>query len=215
MPNAAHAESHLALWQIVALTLAFAIFILTIFKFVLDKFLMWITRRIVGPGGAMTIAIVMCFVGAIITEFIGIHPVFGAFLMGVAFGESTHFSERSKEVIHQFVTNIFAPLFFVSVGLKVDFIKNFDLGITLAVIGVAFISKITGGYLGGKAGGLSHKESMAIGFGINARGAMEIILATVALQAGLINEPIFVALTLMAIFTSITSGHFIRLFVKP
>ena len=95
-----------------------------------------------------------------------------------------------------------------------DFIKNFDVTITLIVLAVAFISKITGGYIGGKAGGLTHRESMAIGFGINARGAMEIILATVALQAGLIGEPIFVALTVMAILTSITSGHFIRLFVK-
>ncbi|MGZ5243028.1 MAG: cation:proton antiporter [Bacteroidia bacterium] len=214
MPNASESESPLAIWQVVALTLAFAVFMLTIFKILLDRFLMWVTRRLVGPGGAMTIAIVMCFVGAVITEAIGIHPVFGAFLMGVAFGESVHFSERSKEVIHQFVTNIFAPLFFVSVGLKVDFIKNFDLLITLLILAVAFISKITGGYLGGKAGGLTHRESMAIGFGINARGAMEIILATIALQAGLIGEPIFVALTIMAILTSITSGHFIRLFVK-
>lgn len=214
MPNATHGESPLELWQVVALTLAFAVFVLTIFKFLLNKFLMVITKRLVGAGGVMTIAIVMCFAGAIVTESIGIHPIFGAFLMGVAFGESTHFSERSKEVIYQFVTNIFAPLFFVSVGLKVDFINNFDLTILLIILGVAFISKITGGYLGGKIGGLTHNESLAIGFGINARGAMEIILATIALQAGLIGEPIFVGLTLMAIITSITSGHFIRLFVK-
>ncbi len=214
MPGMRPASGTMEVWQTVLLTLAFAIVTLTVIKLAIDRGLSALNQKFAGTGSNMTIAMMMCFAGAIFTEYIGIHAIFGAFIMGIAFGESVHFSERSKEIIHQFVTNIFAPLFFVSVGLKVDFIGNFDLLITLIVIGVAFISKIAGGYLGGKAGGLTQRESLAIGFGINARGAMEIILATIALQAGLINEPIFVALTIMAILTSITSGHFIRLFVK-
>lgn len=51
------------------------------------------------------------FLGAAFTEYIGIHAIFGAFIMGVAFGDSVHFSERAKEIVHQFINNIFAPLF--------------------------------------------------------------------------------------------------------
>jgi Kef-type K+ transport system membrane component KefB len=134
--------------------------------------------------------------------------------MGIAFGESIHFAGKSKEIIHQFVANIFAPLFFISIGLKVDFIGNFDLKIVLIILVISFITKILGGYLGGRLGGLRTNESLAIGFGINARGAMEIMLGLIALQAHLIDEKIFVALTLMAIITSITSGYFIKYFLK-
>ncbi|RYD75959.1 MAG: cation:proton antiporter [Sphingobacteriales bacterium] len=214
MPGVKPASGAMEVWQTVLLTIAFAVITLTIIKFAIDKGLSVLNQKFTGPGSNMTIAMMMCFAGAIFTEYIGIHAIFGAFLMGIAFGESTHFSERSKEIIHQFVSNIFAPLFFVSIGLKVNFVKSFDLEIILIVLVIAFITKIIGGYIGGRAGKLSHRESMAIGFGINARGAMEIILATVALQAGLIGEPIFVALTVMAILTSVTSGHFIKLFIK-
>jgi Kef-type K+ transport system membrane component KefB len=214
MPGVTPASGTMEVWQTVLLTIAFAALTLTVIKFLIDKGLSVLNQKFIGPGSNMTIAMMMCFAGAIFTEYIGIHAIFGAFLMGIAFGESIHFSERSKEIIHQFVTNIFAPLFFVSIGLKVNFIKSFDLEITLIILLVAFATKIVGGYIGGKIGGLSGKESIAIGFGINARGAMEIILATIALQSALIGEPIFVALTVMAVLTSITSGHFIRLFVK-
>lgn len=214
MPHAAGGSDHLPVWQTALLTIGFALVVLTGFRFLLNHGLRFLTKKSVGAGGLLTIAMIMCFLGAITTEAIGIHAVFGAFLMGVAFGESNYFSEKSKEIIHQFITNIFAPLFFVSVGLKVDFIKSFDWQVTGLVLVIAFVSKIIGGYFGGRAGGLRHNESLAIGFGINARGAMEIILGLVALQAGLINDVIFVALTIMAIITSSTSGYFIKLFVK-
>jgi Kef-type K+ transport system membrane component KefB len=204
----------LGISSVVVLTVLFAVFILTVFRFMLDKGFSFLNRKRSGPGASMTIAMLMCFAGAVFTEAIGIHAIFGAFLMGIAFGDSSHFSERSKEIIHQFVSNIFAPLFFVSIGLRVNFIANFDIWVILLVLGVAFISKLAGGIIGGKFGGLRYNESLAIGFGINARGAMEIILGLIALQAGLIHEKIFVALTVMAIVTSLTSGYFVRLFVK-
>lgn len=213
MPKVAGSNTGFVFWQTAIYTVLFAVLILTVFKFVLDKILYYLSKRFMGPGGAMTIAMTLCFIGAVITEYIGIHAVFGAFLMGIAFGESRYFSERSKDIIHQFVSNIFVPLFFVSIGLKVDFIHNFDLGIVMLILGISFVAKILGGFLGGKIGGLNNYEALTIGFGINARGAMEIILGLLALQAGLINDKVFVGLTIMAIFTSITAGSFIKYFV--
>src|SRR5688572_788110 len=96
--------------------------------------------------------------------------------MGVALGDSEHFSERAKEIIHQFINNIFAPLFFVSIGLRVNFIANFDLWLTVSIIVIAFAGKIIGAGLGARVAGFNWKESLAAGFGLNARGAMEIIL---------------------------------------
>jgi Kef-type K+ transport system membrane component KefB len=214
MPHTIVHAAPLQIWQTALFTIIFAIFTLTFIKYLINRILRFINKKFTGPGGAVTIAMAMCFLGGMFTEYIGIHAVFGAFLMGIAFGDSINFSERSREIIHQFVANIFAPLFFVSIGLKIDFIKYFDLKIILIILLISFVSKILGGYIGGRLGKLSRWESLAVGFGINARGAMGIFLGLIALQSGLISEKIFEALTIMSIVTSLTSGNFIRYFLK-
>lgn len=214
MPGTSMRPVQMSLLSTIFLTIVFVALTLTVIKALLNRLLAFLSERMAGPGGAVTIAMAMCFAGAIFTEYIGIHAVFGAFLMGIAFSESHHFTIRSKEIIHQFVANIFAPLFFVSIGLKVDFVHHFDATLLMIVLLLAFVTKISGGFIGGKLGRLTTKESLAVGFGINARGAMGIILSVLGLDAGLINENMFVALTLMSIITSLTSGNFIRYFLK-
>jgi Kef-type K+ transport system membrane component KefB len=83
------------------------------------------------------------------------------------------------------------------------------------IIAIAFLGKIAGAGLGTRLGGFSWRESFAAGFGLNARGAMEIILGIIALENGLINEEVFVSLVILALFTSMTSGPLMRLCLKP
>lgn len=196
------------------LTLGFTLFMLTLGKGLLNKVLPWINTHLAWPGGVITFAIAVCFLGAAITEKIGIHAIFGAFIVGVALGDSSYFSDKAKEVVHHFVNNIFSPLFFVSIGLHVNFAESFDLPLVLVVLLIAFSGKIIGAGFGSYLGGYSKKESLAIGCGMNARGAMEIILGLVALEVGLINQKLFVALVIMALVTSITSGPLMKLFLK-
>ncbi|MDL5045534.1 cation:proton antiporter [Oscillatoria amoena NRMC-F 0135] len=115
-----------------------------------------------------------------------------------------------KEIIHQFINNIFAPLFFVAIGLKVNFLINFDFWLTLVILLIAFAGKIIGSGLGSRLGGFAWNEALAAGFGMNARGAMEIILGLIALENGLINEKVFVSLVIMALITSMTSGPLMK-----
>jgi mannitol/fructose-specific phosphotransferase system IIA component (Ntr-type) len=143
---------------------------------------------------------------AAFTEYIGIHAVFGAFIAGVALGNSSHIREHIRTVIEQFVQFFFAPLFFGTIGLTVDFVENFDLGLVLLVLGIACVGKIGGCTLGARLSGMAVRQSWAMGFGMNARGAMEIILGLLALQFGVINERLFVALVVMALATSMISG---------
>lgn len=206
-------NGQVSLWQTIGLTLGFTFFMLTIGKGLINKLLPWINSHLAWPGGVITITIALCFLGAAITERIGIHAIFGAFIVGVAFGDSEHFSDKAKEIVHQFINNIFSPLFFVSIGLQVNFIQNFNPTIVLIILILAFTGKIVGAGLGSYFGGFSKRESIAIGFGMNARGAMEIILGLVALNVGLINEEVFVALVVMALITSITSGPLMKFFL--
>jgi len=193
--------------------IGFGLFMLTIGRKILDKIMPWMQQKLSWPGGVLSISLGICFLSAAFTESIGIHAILGAFIAGIAIGDSVHLKEKAREIIYQFVTNIFAPLFFVSIGLKVNFVENFNGSLVLLVLVVAYIGKVSGAAIGARLGGFTRKESLAVGFGMNARGAMEIILGTLALQAGLINEPIFVALVIMALVTSLTSGPMMRLFL--
>ena len=206
--------SNVNIYETIGLTLGFALFTLTLGKGLLNRILPWINTNLAWPGGLITFTMAICFLGAAITEKIGIHAIFGAFIIGVALGDSVHFSDKAKEVVHHFINNIFSPLFFVSIGLHVDFLQNFDLPLVVLVLVIASVGKIVGAGFGSFLGGYPVRESLAIGFGMNARGAMEIILGLIALEVGLIQQKLFVALVIMALITSITSGPFMKLFLR-
>lgn len=202
-----------SIWFTIGMILGFGLFMLIIGRYVINKTLPWIQQKLSWPGGVLSISLGLCFLGAAFTEYIGLHAILGAFIVGIAFGDSVHLQEREREIIHQFVTNVFAPLFFVSIGFKVNFIENFDLPLVLLVFFLAVACKVFGAALGGYMGGLTKRESLAVGFGLNARGAMEIILGTLALNVGLIDSKMFVALVVMALVTSMMSGPLMKRFI--
>lgn len=192
--------------QTIGWTLAFAVGVLTIGRWLIHALLPWVQAHTAWPGGVLGFALSLALLGAAFTEWIGVHAIFGAFLVGVALGDSPHLREQTRATIDRFISFIFAPLFFASIGLKVNFAANFDVVLVLVVTGLACAGMVTGAGLGARWGGLTWPQAWAVGFGMNARGAMEIILGLLALQAGLIGERLFVALVVMALVTSILSG---------
>ncbi|OFY62503.1 MAG: sodium:proton exchanger [Bacteroidetes bacterium RIFCSPLOWO2_02_FULL_36_8] len=208
-------DGRIKLWMSIVFTLLFGILMLTLIRKVINRVLPWIQTNFSWPGGVLAISFGLCFMSAAFTEYIGLHAILGAFLFGIALGDSVHMHERTREIIHQFVTNIFAPLFFVSIGLRVNFISNFDLTIVLVILVLAYAGKLIGASFGAWFGGMKSREAFAVGAGLNARGAMEIILGTLALSAGVITTPIFVALVVMALVTSLSSGIMMKAFLRP
>lgn len=192
--------------ETVAATLFFAGFMLTGIRTLIHRILPWIHANTSWPGGILSFCLSLSLVCAAITEWIGIHAIFGSFLAGVALGDSSHLRQRTRATIAQFVSFIFAPLFFANIGLKVNFVTHFDLQLVLVVFVIACLGKVAGCGLGARISGMPLRESMALGFGMNARGAMEIILGLLALKYGLIGERLFVALVVMALATSLISG---------
>lgn len=191
----------------VALAVAFVVASLVVGRRLVDKLLTQLELQAdVAPGRILSIVAVVAMLGAATTQAIGVHAVLGGFIVGVTIGDSPRLRERTRQTIQQFVTNVFAPVFFASVALRVDFLANFDALLCLAVFAVASIAKIVGCSAGARISGIGWRESLAIAFGLNARGAMEIILALLAREAGLVNDRIFVALVTMAIGTSLLAG---------
>jgi Kef-type K+ transport system membrane component KefB/mannitol/fructose-specific phosphotransferase system IIA component (Ntr-type) len=167
-----------------------------------------------GSRRVLSLVILLALFGASFTQWIGIHAVFGGFVVGVVVGDTPLLKERTRVIIHEFVTNIFAPVFFASLGLRADFVSSFDLRLCVLVFVIATAAKVIGCTLGSRAGGLKWRPSAAVGFGLNARGAMEIILALLALEAGLLRAQVFVALVVMALATSLVSGPMMKLMLR-
>lgn len=174
----------------------------------------WIRQRLPWPGGFMAVTAILIFLSAATAEGIGIHAALGAFFLGVALSQQLDERNEAHEVIYQFAVSFFAPLYFVSVGLMVDFVAGFDGVLVAVVLAVACLGKLVGATWGARLGGIPPGRALAVGFAMNARGAMGVILATVALQEGIIDQRIFVALVFMAIVTSLMSGPAIKRLVS-
>jgi Kef-type K+ transport system membrane component KefB len=196
----------LGVWPTIGLTLFFTFFMLTLGKGLINKTLPWINKKLAWPGGLLSLSLAICFLAASFTEFIGIHAIFGAFIIGVALGDSEHLTEKAKEILHQFINNIFAPIFFLSIGLRVNFIEAFDPGIIGVVVIVGLITKYWGAFIGGIFAGLPRNKAMVVGFGLSTRGSMDIILGLIALENGLITDSLFIGLVILALISSVGAG---------
>lgn len=197
----------------VSMVLLYTGVLLTIGRWVVDKILM-IASKFFSIGVMITLAVCLCLLSAVLTEFLGVRGIFGAFIMGVAVGDSKFFPEKLQQILHQFVINIIAPLFFASIGLRVNFIANFNIEIILITVLIASFAKIIGSGIGGRLSGLSKNESNIIAFGMNARGSQEIVLGALALQAKIIDEQVFVALIVMTIVSILIAGPAMKYYLN-
>jgi Kef-type K+ transport system membrane component KefB len=198
----------------VGYVLLFVAFIMTIGKWGVNKLLQFTDKHLSMPGGAITVGVCLCFIAAVVTEWLGVRGIFGAFLMGIAVGDSKYFQERSQRILQQFAVNIAAPLFFASIGLRINFVTNFNLEVVVIILAIASIAKLAGAVIGCRLSGMRSNESYAVAFGMNARGSQELVLGLLALQAKIIDEQIFVGLVVMTIVSILIAGPMMRFFLN-
>jgi len=169
------------------------------------KIAAWLIRLMFGPV-AMAVKMLVAFGMAHLTASFGLGAVFGAFLAGVAFSGEIGQGGRWERAIDKVADDVFAPLYFVSVGLQANFAHSFNLALFVVILVIGSIGKIVGATAGARLGGAGGREALAVGFGLNARGAMAIVLASTALTAHVVTEPVFVAIVGMSLATSFISG---------
>ena len=98
----------------IAYILGFGLFMLTIGKKIINRILPWIQNKLSCPGGVLAFSLGICLLCAAFTESINIHAILGAFIAGIAIGDSVQLHEKAREIIHQFITNFFARPCFLS-----------------------------------------------------------------------------------------------------
>jgi Kef-type K+ transport system membrane component KefB len=194
----------------IAFTVGLGLLVVTVLPKIMDMILGFVARKL-SPGGIIGTAVVMMLILAVVTEYVGIHAVFGAFAAGIGVSQSRYFTHEIKHSIIEFTSHILAPLFFAAVGLKINFFDSFDFTVVLIILFAAYGSKMLAAWMGGYFAHLTLRESTAVGLGIAARGGMGIILATIALEAKFITPQIFTALVAMAIITSVSAGFIKRI----
>ncbi|MEO7174263.1 MAG: cation:proton antiporter [Saprospiraceae bacterium] len=153
---------------------------------------------------AIIFVFILLFAG--IAELIGLHFIVGAFFGAMLLTSELLGKENYKQVeetTRSISMGFLAPIFFATIGLRVNITELSNLTLMGAILIIAFGSKIIGGYLGGRIGGMSHPEAYALGIGLNGRGIMELVVANIALTNGFITDSIFSILVLMGIITTL------------
>ena len=205
---ARHSNATISTIMIVGRVILFAVLFFAFGNSIAQPLLRLARRSLKNTAGYLGFVCALVLLAGALAELAGINAAFGTFLLGVslAHGVKQDAETKVREIITQFSVSFFAPLYFVSVGLRLDFGANMDWLLVLALLTLAIFGKVLGAGLGARFAGIPWRESWAVGFALNARGAMMIVLASVALDAGLIGARLFVALVSMALITSILAG---------
>lgn len=166
----------------------------------------------------LTILILFSFGFGAIAQSLKLEAVLGAFVAGIIFSRIPAVPKEAIERIESFTFGIFAPIFFAAAGLKVSLepLLNADLFIIgIGMIVIATISKVTGAYIGARlVAKVDHWTALSFGSGLNARGAIQIIVATIGLSLGIISKEIFSLIIIMAVVTSIMAPFMLRYTLK-
>jgi Kef-type K+ transport system membrane component KefB len=166
-----------------------------------------------GKESLFAVFFVFILIFATMTESIGLHFIIGAFFASMLISKDL-VGEKHLETFHNTTNSMamgfLAPIFFAGIGLEFQFssIQNYPL--LFAIIAVSFLSKIIGGYIGGRFARLNHKVSLALGIGLNARGIMELVIANIAYKAGIINTEIFSMLVIMGLITTLSTPFLLK-----
>jgi len=165
---------------------------------------------------AVVMAVV--FASALITEIIGIHALFGAFLAGATLPAGAAVRARLHDRLESFSSILLLPLFFAFTGLRtqVGLISDpASIGIAVAIVVVATIGKLGGGAVAARWTGMDWRNAFVLGALMNTRGLMELIALNVGYDLGVISPEVFTTLVLMALVTTAMTGPLVDLMQRP
>lgn len=168
-----------------------------------------------GPDIAAGIGVcaVTAFVAAAIAQALGVDAALGAFLAGIVVGRSRFVARRVLEAIQWLADAVFAPLYFATAGLSVDvgLLGHGSTGLWfLVVLLVALTAKFAGAYAGARLARLPAREGVALGISLNGRGALQVILATAGLSAGILTSSAFTVIILVSLVSSVLVPPLLR-----
>ncbi len=167
------------------------------------------------PKSALAVVLCVVVASALVTEIIGIHALFGAFLAGAIMPEAGGFRKKLAVRVENFSSVFLLPLFFVFVGLRTQInLLNDWQGwlLCLGIIAVATLGKLGGSAIAARWSGMSWSQSLQLGALMNTRGLMELIVLNMGYDLGILSPRIFTMMVIMALVTTMMTGPLLSLF---
>jgi Kef-type K+ transport system membrane component KefB/nucleotide-binding universal stress UspA family protein len=184
---------------------AFLAISFTVGRRLVFQLIRWANDNFVSEMSVISIILATTLLMALLTDAIGVHLVLGAFVAGILIGQSPILTRHISEQLRGLIIALFMPIFFGTAGISTDLAvlaKPELMLLTLALIALASVGKFSGAFLGGRLGGLSYSESLAVGCGMNARGSTEVVVASIGLSIGALNQSLFTSIVAMAVVTT-------------
>jgi Kef-type K+ transport system membrane component KefB len=166
-----------------------------------------------GDGPVTGCAVVIMILGAAATQAMGLEAVFGAFVAGIVVGTCGYPDPARLASLRTVALAVIAPVFFATAGLRIDLSalgRPVVLLFALLMLAVAIAGKFAGAFVGAKASRMSGWEAVALGAGMNSRGVVQLVIATVGLQLGVLTTATYTIVVLIAITTSLMAAPILR-----
>ncbi|KAH7363386.1 K+/H+ antiporter 1 [Plectosphaerella cucumerina] len=185
--------------------------------------LAWLLRRTGnienGPSQSMiSLILLLALASAFFTAIIGVHAIFGGFMVGLIIPRDRNFNIKVLEKLEDLIGALFLPLYFTLSGLKTN-IGLLDSGITwayvFAVTFTAFFTKVIGATLGARVNGLVWRESFTIGALMSCKGLVELIVLNIGLQANILSTRTFTIFVVMALLTTFATTPLVSFLYPP
>lgn len=177
-------------------------------------YLMRLSKKLLAESSVIIVSLILCLSMSYLADFIGLSSVIGAFFTGVAIGQTKVWNEVQYNV-EAIGYAVFIPVFFVSIGLEISFngIGN-QLLLIVTITVLAILSKLFGGFIGGKLAGFSNHSSLMVGSGMISRGEMALIIVQLGFQAQLVTKEYYSAFILVILFTTLSSPFLLKYFTR-
>ena len=170
----------------------------------------WLRRQrwnVIARGNPVAYQLLVLFAGTLLCLALGVTPIFGAFLAGIAVSaDTTESSVRAQESLKAFAFAFFVPVYFAMVGEKLDLVRNLDPAFFAWFLTLACVAKSASVYLGARLAGESGTGARNLAVATNARGGPGIVLASGTFGAGIISAAFYTALVMLAVVTSMIAG---------
>lgn len=197
---------------------AFLLLSFTVGRWLVKKTLEYVQDEVISQDRLLSLVVIFTFAWGAITQAINLEALFGAFIMGILFGQMPRLPKAVVHKLESITMGIFAPIFFAVAGLKVNLLSLADptlIAIGLIVLFIASFGKVAGAYIGARTlGQQDNWTALSFGVALNARGAMEIIIASIGLSLGVLTQDMFSIIVLMAMTTSLIAPPALRWTLK-
>lgn len=165
------------------------------------------------PQALLAFVVLGALGSAALTDLIGIHAFFGAFMFGAIIPHNSLIARDVSARLHDFIAILFLPAFFALTGLKTEvglLSGSKDALICFIIIALAIAGKFGGAYAGARLSKNDHKSSIILGILMNTRGLVELIVLNIGLSVGILTPTLFTMMVIMALVTTFMTGPLLR-----